>query len=113
MLDSQSVSLGPATHHAAVFRSVAALSVLMCVIALTGCSDRVIGTWQSDDGDVVYDVRGDGQVIVTLFGSTVAARYRRVDDALIVSGPQGTIVLDIEGDVLVAPTGLRLTRRTP
>lgn len=86
--------------------------VLIAVIALAGCgSDDLVGTFEDDLGLTRYEFLGKGQAQLTVLGATVVADYRVDGDRVLVTGPQGTLVLTRRDDRLYGPMGLELKRQ--
>lgn len=83
-------------------------------LGLGGCArDELVGTYEDEVGMTRYEFQGEGRVHVSVLGTTVVAEYRLDDDKVLVSGPQGTIVLTRRNDELHGPMGLVLARRGP
>ena len=89
--------------------SLIPLAVLIAVLA--SCRPSIAGHWANDDQDVAYHFRGDGQVTITALGSRATARYRVIDDQVIVTGPQGTVVLTLDDNELVGPMAQRFVKQ--
>lgn len=87
------------------------LSVLCC-LALTACGAGVSGTWEDDAGVTRYTFARDGSVLISVLGSNVNAEYRVDGDKILVSSPQGTVVLTRRDGRLYGPMGLELVHRT-
>lgn len=88
------------------------LLILVVALALPGCArDDLVGTYEDELGMIRYDFLGQGQVHVAVLGTTVVAEYRLEDDRVLVTGPQGTLVLTRHNDALHGPMGLRLHRQ--
>ncbi|MCC5867731.1 MAG: hypothetical protein JJU27_04390 [Gammaproteobacteria bacterium] len=87
------------------------LLALAAALALTGCGrDTLVGTYEDELGMTRYEFLGQGQVHVSVLGTTVVAEYRLDDDRVLVTGPQGTLVLTRHEDRLHGPMGLVLRR---
>ncbi|MCC5886958.1 MAG: hypothetical protein JJT88_11050 [Gammaproteobacteria bacterium] len=88
--------------------------VLTAVIALAGCGrDDLLGTYEDDLGMTRYEFRGKGQAHLTVLGTTVVADYHLDGDRVLVTGPQGTLVLTRRDDRLYGPMGMELKRQMP
>ncbi len=87
----------------------AALIGLLAIV-LSGCDRRIDGTWTDRTGDLVYSFSGDGRAEVSLFGANVTGQYRIDDRNLILVTPQGAVVFEISGELLIGPNGLELSR---
>ncbi len=87
---------------------------LLAAIALVGCGrDDLVGTYEDDLGLTRYEFLGKGQAHLTVLGATVVADYRLDGDQVLVTGPQGTLVLTRREDRLYGPMGLELKRQVP
>lgn len=83
-----------------------------CSIALAACGNNLSGTYADDDGVTQYTFTGDGDVKIAVLGSRVDAEYRLDGDKVLVSSPQGTVVLTRRDGRLFGPMGLVLVRQT-
>lgn len=87
---------------------------MLASLALAGCSQAdLAGTWEDEHGITRYEFQGEGRVHVSVLGTTVVADYRLQDDKVLVTGPQGTLVLTRRNEDLHGPMGLILTRLDP
>lgn len=86
--------------------TVAALAILW------GCGPRVAGIYVDASGATQYEFRPGGEVFISVLGTTVTARYEVNAERILVSGPQGTIVLIRKNGHLEGPMGLELRPRT-
>lgn len=87
---------------------------LLALLALAGCSQAdLVGTYEDGLGITRYEFQGEGRVHVSVLGTTVVADYLLENDKVLVTGPQGTLVLTRRNDALHGPMGLILTRRDP
>ena len=76
-----------------------------------GCSGGLSGTY-SDEGNVTeYEFHRDGRATILVLGTSVAAEYQLDGDRVLVTSPQGTVVLRRVGNHLFGPMGLELTQR--
>ncbi len=81
-------------------------------LGLTGCArDDLVGTYEDELGMTRYEFQGSGRVHVSVLGATVVAEYRLDNDTVLVTGPQGTLVLARRGEQLQGPMGLVLNKR--
>ncbi|NOX70775.1 MAG: hypothetical protein GXP15_16440 [Gammaproteobacteria bacterium] len=78
---------------------------------LTACGPRISGTYGDEQGITVYKFDRDGRANVFVLGRKIAAEYTLDGDKVLVTSPQGTVVLTRNGDKLFGPMGLELTRR--
>lgn len=90
-------------------RSLVAIAALA---ALGGCDPRVAGIYEDASGATRYEFRAGGEVFISVLGTTVTARYEANAERILVSGPQGTIVLIRKNGLLEGPMGLELRPRT-
>ena len=88
--------------------SVPALALGALVAA---CGGGITGEYQDALGTTRYDFRDDGRVYVSVLGIESAAEYEMDGERILLSGPNGSLVLSREGDELVGPMGLKLHRR--
>lgn len=91
-----------------------ALTTLCLLLALAagGCRDAAIsGTWQDREAETVYHFREDGQATVSVLDASVPAEYQVDGDRVLVTSPQGTVVLKKREDRLYGPMGQELVRR--
>ena len=98
--------------HRKVGRRSGILSLLLMIwIGLAGCArDDLVGTFEDDLGMTRYEFLGKGRVNISVLGATVVAEYRLDHDRVLVTGPQGTLVLIRSDDELHGPMGLSLHR---
>ncbi len=90
------------------------ISVLAPILAvLAGCDSGIAGQYQDDRGIATYEFNKDGTAVVTVLGATVAASYLIDGENVLVSSPQGTIVLTRREDDLFGPRGLKMTKYKP
>ena len=89
------------------------LPCLMLLAALTGCGGAELkGVYSDELGTTAYDFRNDQRVFITVLEITVAADYTTHGDDIIVTTPQGTLVLARHDDRLIGPSGRVFTRQT-
>ena len=89
------------------------LLILIASLALIACGrDELIGTYEDELGMTRYEFLGNGEVQVSVLGTTVVAEYRLDGDNVLVTSPQGTLVLTRRGEQLHGPMGLALERST-
>lgn len=91
---------------------LAAALVLSGLAALAGCGQRVNGTYTDASGATSYEFRPGGEVFISVLGTTVTARYEANAERILVTGPQGTVVLIRKNGRLEGPMGLELRPRT-
>ncbi|MCC5862093.1 MAG: hypothetical protein JJT93_09315 [Gammaproteobacteria bacterium] len=91
-----------------------AMLVLTASLVLVACGrDELRGRYEDELGMTRYEFFGQGQVHISVLGTTVVAEYRLDQDRVLVSGPQGTLVLTRHDDQLHGPMGLVLKRSRP
>lgn len=91
-----------------------ALTTLCLLLALGagGCRDAALsGTWQDRQAETTYRFSDDGRVTVSVLDASVAAEYTVDGDRVLVTSPQGTVVLKRREDRLYGPMGQELVRR--
>ena len=89
----------------------AELVLLICAIALAGCTDGIAGTYTDEAGTARYAFAPGGNVKIFVLGAEVDAEYRLDDDKVLISSAQGTVVLTRRDDRLYGPMGLELIRK--
>lgn len=86
--------------------------VLAVLFGVAGCArDELRGTYEDELGVIRYVFQGNGQVHVSVLGTTVVAEYRVENEAVLVNGPQGTLILRRRNEELHGPMGLVLVRQ--
>jgi len=80
----------------------------LAILLVTGCSDRLSGLYVDRDGVTTYEFRDDGQAVIFVLGARITAEYTIDGDKVLVTSPQGTIVLTRKGDQLLGPMGMEL-----
>ena len=86
------------------------ITFVLIVVFLTGCESKLSGRYEDDRGITTYEFNTDGTAVVMVLGATVAANYAIDGDSVLVTSPQGTIVLTRRHGDLYGPRGLKLTR---
>lgn len=79
--------------------------------AAAGCGDDFNGTYADEAGVTRYEFHPDGRTQIDVLGTTVLAEYRLDGDRVLVTSPQGTVVLTRSEDRLYGPMGLELVRQ--
>jgi len=87
------------------------LILIAGAVVMAGCGDDMAGTYADEDGVTRYVFSGNGDVRIHVLGAEVDAEYRLDDDKVLISSPQGTVVLTRREDRLYGPMGLELLRR--
>lgn len=85
---------------------------LCSIFLLNACSGGLDGTWDAPSGEVSYEFRSDGEVRIRALGSEVRGQYTLEGDRVLLTSPQGTVVLHREGDRLTGPMGAEFERRS-
>lgn len=81
------------------------------LLVAAGCGGALTGTYADDAGITSYEFAPDGRVRVSVLGTTVEARYRLDGEQVLVTSPQGTVVLTRGDGQLYGPMGLVLLRQ--
>ncbi len=89
-----------------------ALALFLSLLA-AGCSPPLSGIYADASGATQYEFRSDGKVYISVLGATASGNYEANADRVLITGPQGTVVLIRNRDQLLGPMGLELTRKTP
>ncbi len=82
-----------------------------CLVLAAGCGNDLAGSYTDNAGVTRYDFRPDGSARISVLGSTVSAEYTVDGKRVIVTSPQGTVVLRRESERLYGPMGLELVRQ--
>lgn len=81
------------------------------LFAAAGCGGALTGTYQDEAGETSYEFRSDGRASISMLGITVDAEYTLDGDKVLITSPQGTVVLTRSEDRLYGPMGLELVRQ--
>jgi hypothetical protein len=92
-------------------RIVACAAVVIAAVTASGCTPSPVGVYTDASGATQYEFRPDGQVYISILGTSVTGAYEANRDRILISGPQGTVVLLRKADRLQGPMGLELMRR--
>lgn len=90
---------------------IVSAAVAGVLLVAAGCSGTFSGTYADDAGITSYEFALDGRVRVSVLGTTVEARYRLDGEQVLVTSPQGTVVLTRGEGRLYGPMGLVLLRQ--
>lgn len=82
--------------------------VAAALACLCACGPRVAGVYVDASGATEYEFRPGGEVYISVFGTTVTAQYEVNAERVLVSSPQGAIVLIRKYGRLEGPMGLEL-----
>lgn len=85
-----------------------AVLALAAQTVLWGCGQRVTGIYVDSSGATQYEFRPGGEVFISILGTTVTARYEVNAERILVTGPQGSVVLIRKDGRLEGPMGLEL-----
>lgn len=89
-----------------------ALAGLCLTSALAGCSPPIAGTYTDTSGVTQYEFHPDGRVFISVLGATVSGSYEVNSERVLITAPQGTVLLIRGENSLQGPMGLELTRKT-
>lgn len=92
-------------------RRFLAAVVIGALIAGAACGGGLSGTYADDAGVTSYEFGPDGRARISVLGTTVVAEYTLDGDRVLVTSPQGTVVLTRDEDRLYGPMGLELMRQ--
>ncbi len=81
------------------------------VVVLAACGSDIRGSWRDAEGVTTYRFGSDGLATVDVLDASVNAEYRLDGDRVLVTSPQGTVVLTRRDDRLYGPMGQELTRQ--
>ena len=88
---------------------------MLCLLLALGagaCRDAAIsGTWRDREAGATYHFRDDGRVTVAVLEARVPAEYTLDGDRVLITSPQGTVVLKKREDRLYGPMGQELIRQ--
>lgn len=93
---------------------MAKAALVLCLPLLTwGCAPSISGTYTDASGATQYEFRPDGKVYISVLGATASGNYEANAERVLITGPQGTVLLVRERDRLLGPMGLELSRMNP
>jgi hypothetical protein len=81
---------------------------LVASLSMSACARSPVGTYADTSGATRYEFRPDGQVYLSVLGTTVSGTYEANRERILINGPQGTLVLLRKADRLQGPMGLEL-----
>jgi hypothetical protein len=81
---------------------------LLASLSMSACARSPVGTYADASGATRYEFRPDGQVYISVLGTTVSGAYEANRERILINGPQGTLVLLRRADRLQGPMGLEL-----
>ena len=84
----------------------------LAALLLASCGTGLEGTWDDPSGAISYEFGTGGRVSIEALGNVVAGEYMVDGDRVLLTSPQGTVVLRREKDRLVGPMGAVLVRRS-
>jgi len=84
---------------------------LLSVVLASGCGVPLSGEYADPDGSISYHFERDGRVLISAADARVVGKFRLDGERVVISSPQGTLVLNRRGDRLIGPMGLELRRR--
>ncbi|MCR9261049.1 MAG: hypothetical protein NXH95_15095 [Pseudomonadaceae bacterium] len=79
--------------------------VFLTFLSLSSCSQGLSGVYTDELGTTAYDFRANDKVYITVLEVTVAADYTTHGNNIIVTSPQGTVVLAKQDNMLIGPMG--------
>jgi len=88
------------------------IALVLLPFFLTACGTGVSGTYGDVDGITTYHFSRDGRARIFVLGARIEAEYTVDGNKVLVTSPQGTIVLTRNGEKLFGPMGLELARQT-
>jgi|GEM_PF-2215677 len=84
---------------------------LLAPALLWACAPPLAGVYSDASGATQYEFRPNGTVYISVLGATATAQYEVSSDRVLISGPQGTVVLIRKQGRLQGPMGLELAPR--
>lgn len=87
------------------------LGLAVILLLLGGCDSGLSGKYGDEMGIMEYEFDADGTVYMNTMGIRVAGEYEIDGDKVIVQGPHGNLVFELQEDRLVGPMGLILGRK--
>ncbi len=76
-----------------------------------GCGGALTGIYVDEAGETTYAFRSDGRASISMLGAMGEAEYRLDGNRVLVTSPQGTVVLTRSEDRLYGPMSLELVRQ--
>lgn len=95
--------------HTPGFRSLLGLAVIS--LLLGACDSGLSGKYGDEMGILEYEFETDGTLYMNAMGTRMAGEYEVDGDRVIVHGPHGNLVFELQEDRLVGPMGLVLGRK--
>lgn len=92
-------------------RRTAIAPALVLGSLLAACGGGLSGKYEDALGTTRYEFTGDGRVYMSVLGIESAGQYEVDGERILLSGPNGSLVLSRDGDELIGPMGLKLRRR--
>ena len=78
---------------------------------LGACGEKFTGVYANMDGSTRYEFLADGKVHVSVLTAHVTGEFEVTRDRVLVTSPQGVLLLVRQDDRLVGPMGLELSRQ--
>lgn len=78
---------------------------------VAACGKGFSGEYLDEMGISQYEFTRDGRVYMSVMGIESTGEYEVDGERVVLRGPNGTMVLSRDGEDLVGPMGLRLTRQ--
>lgn len=92
-------------------RLPALLCLTLVALLLGACDSGLSGKYGDEMGILEYEFETDGTLYMNAMGTRMAGEYEVDGDKVIVRGPHGNLVFELQEDRLVGPMGLVLGRK--
>lgn len=92
-------------------KQILTVAIVGLLCAAAGCDDEFNGTYADEANVTRYEFQPDGRAQIHVLGTAVIAEYTLDGDRVLVTSPQGTVVLTRHEDRLYGPMGLELVRQ--
>jgi hypothetical protein len=103
----QSARIAVSKRRSARWRPATA-AALVALLTLGCGGPSPVGIYADASGATRYEFRPDGRVFISVLGATVTGAYETDRDRILISAPQGTVVLVRKDGRLQGPMGLEL-----
>lgn len=92
-------------------KHVLTVILLASAAMAAACGNGLSGKYVDEMGVSQYEFTRNGRVYMSVMGIESAGDYEIDGERIVLEGPNGTMVFNRDGEDLIGPMGLRLTRR--